>query len=836
MRPIELTLDGFRSYHGPAIFRWEDRHLVGVVGPIGSGKTTILDGISFALYARTPRGGVNVSDLVGQRRQEGKVALVFEVDGSRWKVVRSLRTSGQSAHALYEVIDGQDVTVADRAREVTARVEQLLGLDFAAFQRSVMLAQGEFDAFLSGTTGDRDAVLKGVFDLGRLAEMRTAAQMAVATASADLDALDQLRSGMAAKQAALATTCEEAGPARIRADLLAALLEPLTEAGVEETGHLAAEAAAREELTRLDPLSDALPDPRSLAALVKQANEAGAGVVAAAEALASAGAAIGAAVDTHAEVVAAAGGEQGLRDAGGLLARLEAEEAQAVSVATTAAAAEDAAVAAGQRITDAQLVVADNQRAADLASAAAVEAAAMVDEATRALHEARHADMALTLRSELTSGGACPVCEQTVSEVPAQGATPHLTEASVLLEGAEANKRAADEAVLRTGGDVAASRAGLEAATVANQGALEAAASLVQRRVDVEAVTAATRDALAGILGDGDPAATLAAHRAAVEAAAAALNSARAAEQEARAGHDRAVAVGSESSAGITALVPGLTRVAVSLGSDIEVTGDPKALEDVVRSLRRAWIDANEAAGSRAATAAAGAAAARLRQADLIEGSGLSPEDDPRVAATDAAVTAATLEDRIRGLEADLQQLTDLEGRQADLVTERDRYQRLVDDLAPSRFPRHVLDERRRALSELGGDLFEQLSGGRYRFTDDGEFGVVDLGAAERVRPADTLSGGETFLGSLALALALAETVAREGGRLDAFFLDEGFGSLDFEHLDLAMEGVERLSEMGDRLVVVVSHVAALTERIEDLVVLDKDAITGDTRVVSGSG
>ncbi|NQV04958.1 hypothetical protein HQ535_00270, partial [bacterium] len=255
---------------------------------------------------------------------------------------------------------------------------------------------------------------------------------------------------MAAKQTALATTCEEAGPARIRADLLAALLEPLTEAGVEETGHLAAEAAAREELARLDPLSEALPDPRSLAALVKQANEAGAGVMAAAEALASTGAAIGAAVDAHAAVVAAAGGEQGLRDAGGLLARLEAEEAQAASVAATAAAAEDAAVAAGQRITDAQLVVADNQRAADVASAAAVEAAAMVDEATRALHEARHADMALTLRSELTSGGACPVCEQTVSEVPAQGATPHLTEASVLLEGAEANKRAADEAVLRT--------------------------------------------------------------------------------------------------------------------------------------------------------------------------------------------------------------------------------------------------------------------------------------------------------------------------------------------------------------------------------------------------
>jgi exonuclease SbcC len=230
------------------------------------------------------------------------------------------------------------------------------------------------------------------------------------------------------------------------------------------------------------------------------------------------------------------------------------------------------------------------------------------------------------------------------------------------------------------------------------------------------------------------------------------------------------------------------------------------------------------------------AATARVRRADLVEGAGLDPDADVRTAATEAAVAAGTIAERIAALEADLARLGDLEERQGALVASRDRHQRLVDDLRPAKFPRYVLDERRRVLADLGGELFEQLSGGRYRFTDDGSFGIVDLGAAERVRPADTLSGGETFLGSLALALALAETVAREGGRLDAFFLDEGFGSLDSEHLDLAMEGVERLAAMGDRLVVVVSHVPALNERIEDLVVLDKDAITGDTRVVSGAG
>ena len=119
------------------------------------------------------------------------------------------------------------------------------------------------------------------------------------------------------------------------------------------------------------------------------------------------------------------------------------------------------------------------------------------------------------------------------------------------------------------------------------------------------------------------------------------------------------------------------------------------------------------------------------------------------------------------------------------------------------------------------------------RFSADGDFHIVDLTSADAVRRADSLSGGETFLASLALALALAEMVARTGGRLDAFFLDEGFGSLDPEHLDLAMEGIEQLaSGAANRLVLVVSHVAEMRHRIEDLIELDRDPVTGDTIVV----
>lgn len=82
-------------------------------------------------------------------------------------------------------------------------------------------------------------------------------------------------------------------------------------------------------------------------------------------------------------------------------------------------------------------------------------------------------------------------------------------------------------------------------------------------------------------------------------------------------------------------------------------------------------------------------------------------------------------------------------------------------------------------------------------------------------RPVSTLSGGETFQASLALALGVADSVeARTGGvRLDALFVDEGFGSLDPESLQLAMDELDGLRE-GGRMVGLISHVGALRERI----------------------
>ena len=91
-----------------------------------------------------------------------------------------------------------------------------------------------------------------------------------------------------------------------------------------------------------------------------------------------------------------------------------------------------------------------------------------------------------------------------------------------------------------------------------------------------------------------------------------------------------------------------------------------------------------------------------------------------------------------------------------------------------------------------------------------------------RLRPTHSLSGGETFLASLALALGLAEVVsARAGGiTLDTLFIDEGFGSLDGATLEIAMATLDDLRQ-GGRVVGLISHVEAMKEQIHSQLVID---------------
>ena len=87
MRPRELTVQGFRSYRDRTTFDLRGRRLVGVVGPIGAGKSTILDAVVFALYGKTPSFERDTRSLIHQLEDGCHVELLFEVDGEIWAPV-----------------------------------------------------------------------------------------------------------------------------------------------------------------------------------------------------------------------------------------------------------------------------------------------------------------------------------------------------------------------------------------------------------------------------------------------------------------------------------------------------------------------------------------------------------------------------------------------------------------------------------------------------------------------------------------------------------------------------------------------------------------------------
>lgn len=138
--------------------------------------------------------------------------------------------------------------------------------------------------------------------------------------------------------------------------------------------------------------------------------------------------------------------------------------------------------------------------------------------------------------------------------------------------------------------------------------------------------------------------------------------------------------------------------------------------------------------------------------------------------------------------------------------------------LSDAKFPQYLTDRRTRALLGVATGIFRRLSGGEFGFAEDFQIVSIRSGAA---RSPKTLSGGETFLASLALALALVELHSRSGARLGALFLDEGFGSLDADALASSL-AVLQAETGGDKLVAVISHLHAVAEAVEDVMWVER--------------
>ena len=762
MRPARLEMEGFTAFRDATAVDFDGVDLFALCGPTGAGKTSVVDAITLALYGSVPRLDSNrVAPVVSQSAVEARVRLDFTVAGTGYSVVRVVRDGSTREARLVRAVDGE--AIADKARDVTDAVEALLGLDYGQFTTCVSLPQGEFARFLHAEPRHRQDLLVRLLGLGLYDRVRELAGVR----SSDADRRRAVAEGQLGELAGATAAAEKEAAQRVKV------------------------------LTKLaDTVAEATP---AIAALTKTAETAETAAAAAEAALATlAGVAVPAGVDELAAEVAAAVAERdAAHEADDAAAALVAEAERALAAlppratleALVQAAAEHAAESARVDVGDAFVgeAVARVRAASD-----ALEAAERAErDADEALQGARTASLAHTLAAGLVVGEPCPVCRTTVTEAP------HALPADVA---------AAEQALQRAKKQVADARAALAAATKArDQG--EAKLAEVRQRV------AALAAKLAGAPDDVEE--QLEQVALAEAAVATARTAAAAATATRKAADARCTAATKADADGRRAFDAARDRVA-ALGPPVPARADLAAdwaeLATWVAD-RRPAVEVEAAEHRKAAAEARGALQERTdRLATMARRVGVELADVPT-----AKARAEAALDQIR---ANLRRADELRLVLMEATESRDVAKSVADHLKADRFERWLLDEALQLLVVGATARLHELAGGAYSLVLDDKtraFAVVDHVNAGQVRAARTLSGGETFLTSLALALALADQIAAmaagSAARLETVLLDEGFGTLDPDALDVVATALEELGASG-RMVGVVTHVQELAERL----------------------
>jgi exonuclease SbcC len=666
---------------------------------------------------------------------------------------------------------GEWIGETDRAREATHRVAQILGMDYEGFVRSVLLPQGQFQQFLSGKPEERRKVLDGLLRLDVYERMLRAANQIASEQSSRADVLQNTLDQYAD------ATPEALKQANADLKRLTAHSEALKKA----------QAAVAGALKTAEQMSRALEERKGAAEELKKAE-----------------------TDVKEAEATLKGGDA---EAAKLKAELAAIEERLAKVEYDPEAHDRAqqALVSVQELEREENELAGFDKQIAKAAADAKSRAAHVDKAAKAVDAAKDAaattkshyeelrrhNAAIVVRQGLKPGDLCPVCGQKVGELAVERHSP-LDDARQKMEDADETTATAERTLQEA--QRAADRAQHVVESLEKQ-QTKLAADVEERRKSVKAL-------LGTLLTAAEVAKRVKEHAEIRDQRAKLENE----EREVRKRHDETVA----SLAEANALLAGGRALAETARKRIEAA--ESAVDEGRAALERAvlendWPDVGEA---------------------LANGRDAEPVLRRRVQQLDGEAAAVNRE--IGSAEANIRRIQEGIARAKGIRKEMDEAKgaaTLARDLASllgvRAFPNYIRERALKVLAQDGSAQLLKISDNRYEFRVEGqEFMVADGWNLGEARSVKTLSGGETFLASLALALALAERLPTLGAgthasALESLLIDEGFSNLDVETLDEVAKALEIIAEDRTRMVGIVTHLEELAERMPARIRVHKD-------------
>lgn len=792
MRPIRLEMTGFAAFRETAVVDFEGHELLAFTGPTGAGKSSIIDGIAFALFGSVARYGNEklIAPIVNTLATEARVRLDFSIGTDHFTAVRVIRRTATGASTkearLEQQTPGDDALVlAGTAAEVTNHVEELLGLSFAQFTKTIVLPQGDFARFLTETSGDRQGLLRRLLGLDVYASTGTRARQRAKEATLEAEAT----------RVALGTTdiVTDAALARLTkaADKLEAAVAEADQTNVALAEAVAARDATAESLERLDTSISLLTE----VAVPDDAIEYGSEVEAADKAIAAAQKQLDAATEKQ-------------------LAAQEAIDALTpITELDEAVAMRDRADELAQSCKDLHATAEAAATELEKATEAAASIQKQLGEARQELERARIASGAAGIAATLTVGDECPVCARVIDELP----QTHDHDASK-LESLVVQAEAAEQEA-RSAAQAAAAAATTTQVNATNEQSLLDSTNEQLTDVPTRSQLTATIKKVEAASSKLDEAAELVSNRA-EELTEASNARSTLDERSAELAHNFVEA--RDELAFLDPPVPSHTDAVDNWRELVEwSTAQTKALAAERKDV------AKQAKDNAAAVVALEKQMAKHAKPFEV---------DPLLSATEIHTALAAERDKAVADRDDAAFRKERDATNALRITELEEEAVVSGELGKllnaKGFEKWLMEDVMINLAERATERLNVLSSGAYSLTTDGsDFAVTDHRNADEVRNARTLSGGETFLASLSLALALADSITEMASTAipptESVFLDEGFGTLDGETLDVVATAIEELGAAG-RLVCIVTHISELADRLPNHVKVTRSP-TGST-------